>query len=135
MAEFKFVINDRKTGKSYQKAVEDESMVGKKLGETIHGAVLGLEGYELQITGGSDYAGFAMRKDVQGPGRKKSLLSYGVSMRNKRKGLKLRKTVCGNTVSSNIAQINVKVSKYGAKGLDEIFAPAKEEAAPETSAE
>ena len=41
MAELRFVINDTKTGKSYQKALEDESLVGKRIGETIVGDFLG----------------------------------------------------------------------------------------------
>ncbi|MBT4175161.1 30S ribosomal protein S6e, partial [archaeon] len=32
MAETKFVINDSKTGKTYQKALEDSTLVDKKVG-------------------------------------------------------------------------------------------------------
>jgi small subunit ribosomal protein S6e len=134
MAEFKFVINDVKTGKTFQKSLEDTSLIGKKIGETIKGDFLGLEGYELEIRGGSDFAGFFMHKDIAGPGRRRSLLSRSTGMRKNRSGLMLRKTVCGNTISDKITQVNLKVSKYGAKGLDEIFAAPKEEAA-ETPAE
>jgi small subunit ribosomal protein S6e len=133
MVELKFVINDVKTGKSYQKAIEDESMIGKKIGETINGSFLGLEGYELQIRGGCDFAGFLMHKDIAGPGRRRSLLSKSTGMRKNRAGLKLRKTVCGNTISSNITQVNLKVLKYGAKSLDQIFAAPTQ--AQEASAE
>jgi hypothetical protein len=54
-------------------------------------------------------------------------------MRKNRAGLKLRKTVCGNTISSNITQVNLKVLKYGAKSLDQIFAAPTQ--AQEASAE
>ncbi|MBT3324530.1 30S ribosomal protein S6e [archaeon] len=126
MAEFKFVINDVKTGKTFQKALEDESVIGKKIGEKLNGGFLGLEGYELEIKGGSDSAGFPMKSNINSSQRRKLLLSRGTAMRKNRAGLKIRKTVCGNTISSNITQINLKVIKYGAKSLEDIFAPKEE---------
>ncbi|MBL7051651.1 MAG: 30S ribosomal protein S6e [Nanoarchaeota archaeon] len=127
MAEFKFVINDVKSGKTFQKALEDESVIGKKIGEKLKGDFLGLEGYELEIKGGSDFAGFPMKSNINSSQRRKLLLSRGTAMRTNRAGLKVRKTVCGNTISSNITQINLKVIKYGSKSLEETFA-TKEEA-------
>src|SRR3989338_2195265 len=121
MAELRFVINDTKTGKSYQKALEDESLVGKRIGETIVGDFLGLEGYELQIRGGSDFAGFPMRNDIEGPIRKKALLGSGVGVKIDRKGMKKRKTVCGNQVTIKTAQLNLSIKKYGPNPLDDIF--------------
>lgn len=129
MAETKFVINDTKSGKSYQKALEDESLEGKKIGEKVSGNFLGLEGYELQITGGSDLAGFPMRKEIDGTGRKKGLFSGGVGVKIKRDGMRRRKTVCKNTISADIVQVNLKVVKEGSKKLEEVF-PKKEEEQP-----
>ena len=135
MAEFKFVINDVKSGKTYQKALAEESMIVKQIGDSIQGAVVGLEGYELQITGGTDFAGFPMKKDITGTGRKKALLSYGLGMRKRIAGMKRRKTVCSNQVTEKTVQINLKVVKYGSKTLDEHFtAPAKEGEAAEAAA-
>ncbi len=131
MASFKCVINDSKTGKSYQKAIEDESLIGKKIGESVDGGFLGLEGYQLTIKGGSDSAGFSMRKDIDGPIRKRALLGKGVGARIRRNGMKRRKTVCGNTITSNTVQVNLQVSKYGKSALAEIFAPKEEEAKAE----
>jgi len=125
MAEVKFVINDPKTGKSYQKALESEELNGKKVSETIDGNFLGLDDYELKITGGSDFVGFPMRKEIDGVGRKKGYFSGGVGVKIERKGMKKRKTVCCNTISKDIVQINLKVVKEGSKKLEEIF--AKEE--------
>jgi small subunit ribosomal protein S6e len=128
MAELRFVINDTKTGKSYQKALETQDFDGKKLGETVKGDFLGLEGYELEITGGSDYAGFPLRKDIEGPARKRGLFKGGVGMRKvERKGIRKRKTVCGNTITEQTVQINLKVTKAGTKKLEEIFAKKVEE--------
>ncbi len=65
---FKLVVSDPKSRKSYQKEVSGEGILGKKIGDKFSGAAAGLEGYELQITGGSDKDGFPMRKDVEGSG-------------------------------------------------------------------
>ena len=89
-----------------------------------------MEGYELEIRGGSDFAGFAMRKDVHGPIRKRALLGSGSGVRIRRKGMKRRKTVCGNTITPQIVQVNLYVKTYGKRGLEEAFAP-KEEAKAE----
>ena len=121
MVEVRFVINDVKTGKTYQKALEEETLVGKKIGDVVSGDFLGLEGYELQIRGGSDFAGFPLRRDVDGPVRKKALIGSGVGVKVDRKGMKKRKTVCGNQVTNKTAQINLAVQKYGGKGLEDIF--------------
>ena len=127
MTEFKFVINDVKSGKSFQKTLSDESVIGKHIGESLSGSIIGLEGYELKITGGTDFAGFPMAKDVAGTGRKKALLSFGVGMRKRGAGLKRRKTVCSNQITEKTTQVNLKVVKYGSKTLEEHFAaPVKE---------
>ena len=77
MPEIKCVINDPKTGNSRQKNVDSALLAGRKIGDKIAGAHLGLEGYELQITGGSDTAGFPMTKMIDGGIRKKALLESG----------------------------------------------------------
>ena len=76
MAEFKVVIADPKKGKSYQKEVKEDSakgFLGLKIGDKVKGELLDLAGYEFEITGGSDYAGFPMRADVPGAARKRIL--------------------------------------------------------------
>ena len=132
MVEFKINISDTKTGKSYKKVVSETEanlFKGKKLGEKISGNSFGLSGYELQITGGSDRQGFAMRIDIDGTGRKKPLIVSGVGAKKKEKGIKQRRTIRGNIIDEHIAQINLKVVKEGSKKLEEIFAkeaPAEE---------
>jgi len=120
---FKIVISDPKTRRAYQKEVEKQAsgLIGKKIGDTFSGNVLGLSGYEFQITGGSDKEGFPMRRDVEGTARKKILLSSSPGFHPKRKGQRKRKSIRGNTVSTAISQINVKVVKYGDKPLEKIF--------------
>ena len=128
MTEIKFVIGDPKTGKSYQKTLETADLEGKKVSEKLNGDFLGLEGYEVQITGGSDNAGFPMRKEIEGVGRKRGYFSGGVGVKINRAGMKKRKTVCCNTITKDIVQVNLKVIKAGSKTLEEIFAkPVAEE--------
>ena len=54
MVEFKAVINDVKTGKSYQVAVAGHhanSLIGKKIGDVVDGIFVSLPGYKLTIAG------------------------------------------------------------------------------------
>lgn len=125
-------IGSPKEGKTKQIELSDDqaqAVMGKKLGDKITGKDIGLDGYEFELTGGSDYCGFPMRKDVMGTARKKILATRGVGMRTKRKGLRLRKTVAGNTVHNQTAQLNLKVIKAGKQSLFE--APAEEAPAEE----
>ncbi|MBN2421794.1 30S ribosomal protein S6e [Candidatus Woesearchaeota archaeon] len=122
MAEFKLVIADPKTGKCHQKVVQGENarpLVGKKIGDKLRGESFDMSGYEFEITGGADYCGFPMRRDIEGPVRKKILIVKGVGIRNKEQGIRKRKTVCGNTIHDRITQVCLKVIKYGKKPLDE----------------
>ena len=129
MADIRYVVNDPKTGKSYSKSLEDTTAVtGRKLGETLPGSFLGLTGYELKITGGSDNAGFPMRQDLDMTVRKKLLLKKGdVGLRKADRGILFRKTVSGNTVSAITAQLNMRVTKHGSKSIEELWNIQKEE--------
>ena len=134
MVEFKLTIGDPKTGKCVQKTVSEnaaKAFIGLKIGDTVKGESIDLTGYEFLITGGSDFCGFPMRKGIIGA-RKRILAKGGVGLR-KYRGIKIRKTVCGETINDKISQINLKVLKQGKAPL---AAEAKEgEAAPEAKAE
>jgi ribosomal protein S6E (S10) len=139
MAEFKVVIST-KDGKSVQKELkspEADAFLDKKIGDKIKGDELGFKGYEFEIRGGSDKAGFAMRFDVQGTARKSIFTTSGDGVWIPQKGKKYRKTVAGNTIHEDIAQINLKVIKQGAEPLaaPAAEAPAEGEAAPEAKEE
>ncbi|HLC86554.1 MAG TPA: S6e family ribosomal protein [Candidatus Nanoarchaeia archaeon] len=127
MAELKVVINDTKTGKSYQKVLPENPFINKKVKDSVKGDELELSGYEFQITGGSDKSGCPIRFDMPGVGKKTALLSSGPCVNINVKGKRVRKTVVGNTVNSDIVQLNMKVVNYGSRPLEEIF-PKKEEA-------
>lgn len=145
-----FKINiAEKTGKTYKVELESEDIIGKSLGDNLDGNIIlpELGGYEFQITGASDSAGFTVHEKVDGIGLKKLLLSYekGMKKRPRREGkkkrstlrpngLRLRKTVRGKVISPAINQINLKIIKEGGKKLSEVFPDQnkpKEEAKPE----
>jgi len=112
---FKINIGDK--GKSWRFELESGYLNGKSLGDKIEGRELRneLEGYEFEITGGSDISGFP------GIGLKKVLLKKGWGMRDSREGVRLRKTVRSKTISNKVVQVNLKALKHGKKHLTEIF--------------
>ena len=129
-----FKINIAEKGKTFKLEATGEELIGKKIGEKIEGKELKpeLEGYELEITGTSDIAGFPGFKEIEGLGLKRVLLIYGKGMHKKPRkegkkpvqspdGLRLKKTIRGNTISKDVIQINMKVIKQGKKKLEEIF--------------
>ena len=115
------VVSDAKTGRALNTKTEKEVFVGKKLGEEVDLGVIGLSGYKAKITGGSDKQGFPMKPTVQGPLRRKVLLTIGVGFRSDRKGKKQKKTVVGNTVSANTAQVNVVITAHGEQKFEELL--------------
>ncbi|HEB47281.1 MAG TPA: 30S ribosomal protein S6e [Candidatus Pacearchaeota archaeon] len=154
---FKINISEP-TGKTYKLELDTEKLIEKELHSKIPGKDIlpDLDGYELEITGASDNAGFTSMKEVPGIGLKKLLLGYGKAMRQRPrkegkkkpsnprpKGLRLRRTVRGRVISPEIVQINLKVLKQGNKKLSEVFPdqnkakeePAQEETRPEAKKE
>ena len=118
-----FKINISHKGKTINLEIDSESLIDKKIGDKISGSEISpdFEGYELEITGTSDKAGFPGLKDLQGPELKRVLLKKGIAMKDKRKGVRLRKTVRGNTISQDTVQINTKVLKQGNKKFDDFL--------------
>lgn len=108
---FRFVINDPKSRKSFQKDIEAPGLLGQKINDRFSGDLIGLAGFELQITGGSDKEGFPMRPEVPGAVRKKVLISGPPGFHPLKEGQRKRKYICGNTISERIMQVNCKVVK------------------------
>jgi len=127
--ELKVVISDPETGKAYQQELKDDRAIrfkGKKLGDEISGSVLGLEGYTLEITGGSDRCGFPIKPGVHGTARPKILMTGGIGYHPKRR-VRIKKRVRGESIDEGIVQVNTKVIKKGRKGLEELIGAAGEE--------
>ena len=115
---FKIVVSEPKVRRAWQVEKDVPSLIGKKIGDKIDGSLIGLAGFTLQITGGSDKDGFPMRSDLDGVVRKKALLTKGVGFSGTKKirkdkykveGMRKRKYIRGNTISDSIIQINFKI--------------------------
>ena len=109
MAQYKIVVSDPKTGKSEVMEEKDSTaqlFVGRKVGEVVDLSVVG-QNYKVKITGGSDKAGFPMRRDVLGSGKRYVLMTEGTGFRHSVEGEKRRKLVRGGTVTEEIYQLNV----------------------------
>jgi len=108
MVSFKLVLSDPKTGKSEATEVKDANaqfLIGRKIGEVLDASSIGLTG-KIMITGGSDKAGFPMRRDTLGGGKNYVLLTRGVGFKTKEDGAKKRKLVRGNTITEETYQVN-----------------------------
>ena len=134
MAEYKAVVNDKKTGKSYNMTITGHhanSLTGKCVGEIIDGIFVGLPGYKLQITGGSDGNGTPMRSDLPGNKRVRLLLSDSKGFHEKYPGQRKRTAIRGSAISAEIVQVNMAVVEYGPKSIEECLNPTEEEASAE----
>lgn len=124
MVDFKVVVNDTKKGKSHQVQVSGHhanSLIGKKIGDEVDGIFISLPGYKLQITGGTDKDGFTMRTDLPGMGRRRLLLSKSKGFNAIEGGMRKKKSVRGNTVNQDIVQINMKVTKYSTRPIENLL--------------
>ncbi len=124
------VISDSKAGKAYKVEGKDADanalFIGKRIGDVVDADILGLGGYALEITGGSDKQGMPMRKDVSGTARKRILITNPPGYQQKERGKRRRKSVRGNEISTEISQINVLIKEYGKKPLGELLVKAEE---------
>lgn len=122
MVEFKAVLSDPKTGKSYSREVTGHyvtSLIGRKIGEEIDGIFVGLPGYKLVITGGSDKDGVPMIQDLPGPQKKRILTAKRTGFKSKRGGERKRRTFRGNAISPDTIQINMRIVSKGPRPIEE----------------
>lgn len=113
MATFSVVVSDPETGRSFTREVDGQDanrFMGREIGEEVDGTAVGLGGFTLEISGGSDDAGRPMRPDVRGSELSEVLLTGGVGYNPDRDGERSRVTVRGREVGEPITQLNVKVS-------------------------
>jgi small subunit ribosomal protein S6e len=127
----KIVYSDPKSGRTAQAELSSDMVamvINKRIGDELDGAVVGLSGYTLKITGGSDKSGFPMDNSIQGTAKRSVMRK--IADAGKDKGEYRRKTVAGSTISENIEQVNAVITKYGDKPIEEVF-PKKEKAQEE----
>jgi len=123
MVEYKLVISERE--KSLARTVGDPQaagFLGKRIGETIGGELIGATGYTFRITGGTDKSGFPLRPDVPGARQTRLFVGEGFGFHAPRRGMRRRRTFRGNTVSEDTVQINLTVEQKGGKPLAELLA-------------
>ena len=111
----------KKDGKSYRIEIDGTSLIGKKIGDTIDGNIIGLHGYEFLVTGGSDTSGFPMRKEIKGSRK------IRIMVESKKDKVRRKKTVRGNVISNDTAQVNVIVIKEGVDPLEKFAKKAEKE--------
>lgn len=112
MAKFRIIISDPDSGTSKTVELEETRavpLIGRRIDEILDGAIVGLSGHKLQVTGGSDKDGFPMRPNVHGGVRRKVILGGGVGFNPNDEGERRRKTVRGNVITDEIVQINMKI--------------------------
>ena len=124
MVELKVVVSDPKTGRAYNVDASTGaagSIVGKKIGDELDAGPLGLAGYKILITGGTDQTGIPARKSLPGAGRRRLLLAEGVGFHPVMEGERKRKMIRAHEITLEFVQVNARVTAYGEKTLDEIF--------------
>jgi small subunit ribosomal protein S6e len=112
MVKFNLVVSDPKKGVAKSFEVDEPSslsLIGMKIGDTIDGSIINLPNVKLKITGGSDFAGFPMIPYLPGGKKYRILMSHPPGFIPKEDGLRKRKTVRGNTITSDIVQINTVI--------------------------
>jgi small subunit ribosomal protein S6e len=122
MVEYKLVISEH--AKSLARTVGDPQaagFLGKRIGETIGGELIGASGYTFRITGGTDKSGFPLRPDLPGARQVRLYVGDGFGFEAPRPGMRRRRTFRGNTISEDTVQISLVVEHKGPKPLAELF--------------
>ncbi len=156
--EFKMTVavGNPGTKKTYKVELDMDKaqpLFGKKIGQEFNGESIGLDGYKLKVTGGSDLSGFPMRRDIEGSGKRRVLLNVGSlgfrsrryhgvpegegakkKLKETRKGERRRKSIRGNTISDSIRQINCVVTKSGKATPEKLLGLEVEKVNPESEA-
>ena len=124
MAEFTVAVSDPESGHTYQVEVDGQDanrFIGRELGDEVDGGAVGLDGYTLELTGGSDTAGRPMRPDVRGVGTKSIMSDGGVGYEPTTDGERKRITIRGREVSDETRQINAKIVGRGSDDVDALL--------------
>lgn len=125
MASFSVVVGDPDSGSTYQLEADGQDanrFLGKSIGDEVDGSAVGLDGYTLEITGGSDDAGRPLNESVAGPNLTEVLMrERSTGYRPERDGERRRITVRGREVSDAVSQINASIVESGSTSIEELL--------------
>lgn len=124
MAEFQVDVADPENGMTHQFEVDGQTanrFVGREIGGDIDAGSLGLSGYTIEVTGGTDNAGRPMRSDIGGQDLSSVLLTGGVGFNPSVDGERKRVTVRGREISDEARQINAKIVDRGSQPIEELI--------------
>lgn len=131
MATFTVVVGDPESGTSYQLETEDQDanrFLGRSIGEEVEGGAVGLDGYTLEITGGSDEAGRPLSDSVAGASLQEVLMTgRQTGYKPTRDGERRRITVRGREVSDAVAQVNAAIVDRGDADVEELLGDGDDE--------
>ena len=115
------VVSNPETGNSYQVEADVNDFGGTAIGDEVEGGVVGLDGYKLEVTGGSDDTGRPMRGDVEGQAIDEILIDGGTGFNPTRDGERRRVSVRGGEVGDATVQLNTKIVKQGDSDLQDFL--------------
>ncbi len=121
------VVSNPETGDSYQVEADVNAFTGNEIGDEVDGSAVGLDGYTLEITGGSDDTGRPMRGDVEGQGIAEVMVSGGTGFNPTRDGERRRVTVRGGEVGEATVQLNTRVVEEGDEDIDSLLGANEED--------
>ena len=125
MATFQVVVGDPDSGQAHAFEIDGQDanrFMGRELGDEVDGTAVGLDGYTLEITGGSDAAGRPLRADVSGPNLSEVLVDErSTGYRPEREGERRRVTVRGREVGEEVAQINARIVERGDRSIEDLL--------------
>ena len=131
MATFTVVVGDPDSGQAYQLEADGQDanrFMGKSIGDEVDGSAVGLDGYTLAITGGSDEAGRPLHEEVAGPNLKEVLMrERSTGYHPERDGERRRITVRGREVSDAVSQINATVAEAGSDSIAELLGEGEDD--------
>ncbi len=129
MADFQVIVGDPDEGTTHSFEVDGQDanrFIGRSLGDAVDGDAVGLSGYELELTGGSDTSGRPMRADVPGTATRELLLTGGVGFHPTVDGERKRVTVRGAEISEDTRQINAKIVARGDQSIEDLLGDDEE---------
>ncbi|WP_255193277.1 30S ribosomal protein S6e [Natronobeatus ordinarius] len=131
MASFTVVVGDPESGASYQLEADGQDanrFLGKSIGDEVDGSAVSLDGYTLEITGGSDEAGRPLNESVAGPDLDEVLMKERqTGYKPQRDGERRRITVRGRELSDAVAQVNATVTERGNASIADLLGEGDDE--------